>query len=170
MWYIPTRDIERLRADCLKVGNVSPSTWVLLTLNGWMNRKDVGEEQPPEEPGAEVQNTGFKPEEDSPAEPYWALFAVDEKGQANGAIWTLEFSHVVLFMDDHIARKVAPRLPPPRRVRGLKEATTWAVRGVTSRCLEYLQSGYHLRTVPGVLRDPELLGRIRKLEMRRKTS
>src|SRR5262249_39585918 len=35
-WYLPKQDIPKLASDCLKLGNIAPATWVVLTLNEWI--------------------------------------------------------------------------------------------------------------------------------------
>jgi hypothetical protein len=165
-WYLPERDVPKLRADCLRLGNITFSTWVLFALNDWVNRVPVPQQAAIADlPGAQLQ-TDFRPDEDSAAEPYYGLFAVDEKGRVTGGIWAIAPGEILLFGDREEARRLARTIPGPRKVPGssAKEAAAWVVRGVSSKCLKHLQESCHVRPVPGVLRDSDLIDRLRRLE------
>jgi hypothetical protein len=164
-WYLPERDVPKLQADCLRLGNITFSTWVLMALNDWVEDKPAsGEKELPSYSLKQVRTTCV-PDEDEPAEPFWGVFAVDPKGRATGGMWAIGDREILLFRFDHVAEKFAKSLFPPSIIEGEDSAVAWSVRGISTDSLRDLQKGYRLRTLPDTMvRDRALLAEIKKAQ------
>jgi hypothetical protein len=94
----------------------------------------------------------FLPTEASPAEPYWALFAIDRDGKASGTIWCPEDTAIVLFESREEAQKVIPKIGTPTE-QGVfsKPSVAWAARGVSREYLKFLRSDHRIELFIGAL-------------------
>jgi hypothetical protein len=154
-WYLPPRDVEKLEEDRVKLGNVTVSSWVTFVLNNWIGQPEgVGEQEIVRKLLIEkIQKT--LPDDNSPAEPYWALFEITSDGKATGSVWAVQPGEVVLFEDKRNAQTAANLIGPPD-----PPASAWAVRGVSQEYLRVLQSDPNCTVFVGtVSRQGELRAR-----------
>jgi hypothetical protein len=64
-WYLPERDVAKLEADCLRLGNITFSMWVLMMLNEWRMPPSAGREIE-ESPRSVVRTLARPDEKDAP--------------------------------------------------------------------------------------------------------